>query len=223
MTPLRRVSGNQYLHHKSDAYRNAVRRKIATYHRCIQLGLIAQGLLQTLSATKPTLIWQSFGSWIRTVRPGLAPSEQVVAIALHNSRPEFLASAAKPAIRVKFIQDRDEVHSYLREGSQFLEGLRPRPSWCDYTYGFSRGSGTTYPRSSRVSSGGAARRRLSNPRSFHLRRRSRSRPHSLTSAVGAAGPDFTWNCGIPCNSRATFLGTHSQFLAEAERWAWPPP
>ena len=53
MTPLRRVSGNQYLHHKSDAYRNAVRRKIAAYHRHIQLGLIAQGLLQILSAQTP--------------------------------------------------------------------------------------------------------------------------------------------------------------------------
>ena len=42
MTPLRRVSGNQYLHRKSDAYRNAVRRKIAAYHRHIQLVLIAQ-------------------------------------------------------------------------------------------------------------------------------------------------------------------------------------
>jgi hypothetical protein len=106
MTPLRRVSGNQYLHHKSDAYRNAVRRKIAAYHRHIQLGLIAQGLLQILSATKPTLVWQSFGSWIRTVRVGLAPSEQVVAIALRHTLPEFLASAAKPSILVKFIRDR---------------------------------------------------------------------------------------------------------------------
>jgi hypothetical protein len=106
MTPLRRVSGNQYLHHKSDEYREAVRRKIAAYHRHIQLGLIAQGLLQILSATKPTLVWQSFGSWIRTVRPGLAPSEQVVAIALRNTLPEFLASAAKPSILVKFIRDR---------------------------------------------------------------------------------------------------------------------
>jgi hypothetical protein len=106
MAPLRRVSGNQYLHHKSDAYRNAVRRKIAAYHRHIQLGLIAQGLLQILSATKPTLVWQSFGSWIRTVRPRLAPSEQVVAIALRNTLPEFLASAAKPSILVKFIRDR---------------------------------------------------------------------------------------------------------------------
>jgi len=106
MTPLRRVSGDQYLHHKSDAYRDAVRRKIAAYHRHIQLGLIAQGLLQILSATQPKLVWRSFGSWIRTVRPGLAPSELVVAVALRNTLPEFLASSAKTSILVKFIQDR---------------------------------------------------------------------------------------------------------------------
>jgi hypothetical protein len=106
MTPLRRVSGNQYLHHKSDAYRHAIRRKIAAYHRHIQLGLIAQGLLQILSASSPQRVWQSFGSWIRTMRPGLAPSEQVAAIALRNTLPEFLAAAAKTSILVKFIRDR---------------------------------------------------------------------------------------------------------------------
>ena len=106
MTPLRRVSGNQHLHRKSDDYRNAVRRKIAAYHRHIQLGLIAQGLLQILSATQPKMVWRSFGSWIRTVRPGLAPSEQVVAIALRNTLPEFLAAAAKTSILAKFIRDR---------------------------------------------------------------------------------------------------------------------
>jgi hypothetical protein len=106
MTPLRRVSGNQHLHRKSEDYRNAVRRKIAAYHRHIQLGLIAQGLLQILSATQPKLVWRSFGSWIRTVRPGLAPSEEVVAVALRNTLPEFLAAAAKTSILVKFIRDR---------------------------------------------------------------------------------------------------------------------
>jgi hypothetical protein len=106
MTPLRRVSGNQYLHHKSEDYRNAVRRKIAAYHRHIQLGLIAQGLLQILSATQPTMVWRSFGSWLRTIRPGLAPSEQVVALALRNTLPVFLATAAKASILVKFIRDR---------------------------------------------------------------------------------------------------------------------
>ena len=106
MTPLRRVSGNQHLHRKAEDYRNAVRRKIAAYHRHIQLGLIAQGLLQILSATQPKMVWRSFGSWIRTVRPGLAPSEQVVAIALRNTLPEFLATAVKTSILVKFIRDR---------------------------------------------------------------------------------------------------------------------
>ena len=106
MKPLRRVSGNQYLHRESDAYRDAVRRKIGAYHRHIQLGLIAQGLLQILSTTMPKPVWQSFGSWIRTIRPSLAPSEQVAAIAMRNTLPEFLAGAAKTAILVKFLRDR---------------------------------------------------------------------------------------------------------------------
>ena len=45
-------------------------------------------------------------SFARTVRPGLAPSEQVVAVALRNTLPEFLATAAKTSILVKFIRDR---------------------------------------------------------------------------------------------------------------------
>jgi len=106
MKPLRRVSGNQYLHRESDEYRDAVRRKIGAYHRHIQLGLIAQGLLQILSTTMPKSVWRSFGSWIRTIRPGLAPSEQVAAIAMRNTLPEFLAGAAKTAILVKFLRHR---------------------------------------------------------------------------------------------------------------------
>jgi hypothetical protein len=67
--------------------------------------VIAQGLLQILSATTPNLVWRFFGSWIRTVRPGLAPSEQAVAVALRDTLPEFLATAAKTSILVKFILD----------------------------------------------------------------------------------------------------------------------
>ena len=120
MTPLRRASGNQYLHHKSETYRHAVRRKIAAYHRYIQLGLIAQGLLQILSATTPTLVWRSFGSWIRTIRPGLAPSEQVAAITLRNMFPEFLASAAKTTIFTKFLRDRLDLSTQIHRGKQVV-------------------------------------------------------------------------------------------------------
>ena len=109
MKPLRRVSGNQYLHRESDGYRHAVRRKIGAYHRHIQLGLIAQGLLQILSATMSTSVWRSFGSWIRTIRPGLAPSEQVAAIAMRHALPEFIAGAAKTSIFVKFLLARIDL------------------------------------------------------------------------------------------------------------------
>jgi hypothetical protein len=109
MTPLKRVTGNQYLHHRSEAYRNAVRRKISAYHRHIQLGLIAQGLLQILSTTIPKSVWRSFGSWIRTIRPGLAPSEQVTATALGNTLPGFLAGPVKASILVKFLRHRIDL------------------------------------------------------------------------------------------------------------------
>jgi len=117
MTPLRRVRGNQHLHHKSDDYRNAVRRKLAAYHCHIQLGLIAQGLTQLLSAIMPKTVWRSFGSWIRTVRVGLAPSEHVVAVALRNTLPEFLAASPKHPILKKFITFlRDRVDVDRTEG-----------------------------------------------------------------------------------------------------------
>ena len=115
MTPLRRVSGNQYLHRKSETSGNAVRRKIAACRRHIQLGLIGRRLTAGfLSATNPTLVWQSFGSWIRTVGPGLAPSEQVVAIALRHTLPEFLASTAKPSI---LVNNRDRLDLSRTEGN----------------------------------------------------------------------------------------------------------
>ncbi len=82
---------------------------MTAYHRHIQLGLIAQGLLQILSATVPRLIWRSFGSWIRTIRPGLAPSEHVTAIALRNTLPEFLAVPDETQIFTKFLHERIDL------------------------------------------------------------------------------------------------------------------
>lgn len=109
MTPLGRKSGDQHLHRKPAEYRDAVRRKLAAYHAHIQLGLIAQGLLQLLAASVPELIWRSFGSWIRTTRLGRAPSEQVVAIALRNSLPDFLADQENDSIFTKFLRERIDV------------------------------------------------------------------------------------------------------------------
>ena len=106
MTPRPRRAGNQYLHRKSLPYRQQVRRKIAAYHAHIQMGLIAQGLLQALALLCPTVVWKQFGSWLRTIRPGLVPSEFVVALALRHSLPDFLADSPQDHALVLFIRQR---------------------------------------------------------------------------------------------------------------------
>ena len=106
MKPLRRRQGNQYLHRETQRYRNNVRRKIDAYHRFVHAGIVAHGLLHYLAAAFPTLVWSHFGSWIRTIRPGVAPSEMVVACALRNTLPYFLADCPNHAILPKFLRVR---------------------------------------------------------------------------------------------------------------------
>jgi hypothetical protein len=108
MTPIKRRSGNQYMHRKTQNYRDAIRAKLDAYHRFIQLGLIAQGILVALATTVPGLVWRHFGSWLRTVRPEACPSERVVAAALRNNLPEFLALDTEEAIHAKFIRERSD-------------------------------------------------------------------------------------------------------------------
>jgi hypothetical protein len=109
MTPLERNVGDQHLHRKTKAYRGAVQRKMDAYHRFMQLGLVAQGIMVALATTAPALVWRHFGSWLRTVRPGVCPSEMVVAIALRNSLPEFLADKSCEPNFAKFMRDRIDL------------------------------------------------------------------------------------------------------------------
>ena len=116
MKPLdRHRSGDQYLHRETAEYREAVTRKILAYHRHIQLGVIAQGLLQYLAVNAPAVVWASFGSWLRTIREGIPPSERVTALALRNALPEFLARKPEVAPLQKFIIQR--IDAGRREGA----------------------------------------------------------------------------------------------------------
>ena len=109
MKPVRRRKGNQHLHRESLEYRNAVKRKLHAYHVFIQAGIVCQGLLQYLAVAFPQLVWNSFGSWLRTIRPGIPPSELVVANALRHSLPEFLLNTAPSNIFTKFIIQRQDT------------------------------------------------------------------------------------------------------------------
>ena len=108
MKPLKRRNGNQYLHREPAAYRKAVKRKLHAYHVFVQAGIVAQGLAQYLAACYSEQVWRSFGSWLRTIRPGLAPSELVVTTALRHCLPEFLLDRTRGHILAKFIVERQD-------------------------------------------------------------------------------------------------------------------
>jgi len=95
MKPIRRGSGDQHLHRTSDDYRAGIRRKLNAYHVHVQLGVIAQGLLQHLAINHTAAVWHGFRSWLRTMNEAMPPSELVVANTLRSGLPAFFAVAAK--------------------------------------------------------------------------------------------------------------------------------
>src|SRR6202171_1499219 len=111
MIPLRYHNGNQYLHRKSADYSARVKRKMRAYHAFMQAAVVAQGLLQYLAVVAPKQVWDSFGSWLRTIRPGISPSEFVVANALRQTLPDFLLAPAKTDSLMKFIAQRQDTQN----------------------------------------------------------------------------------------------------------------
>ena len=109
MKPSSRKSGNQHVHKESEDYRRLVRRKMDAYHRFVQLGCIAQGLLQHLSLNFRTVVWDYFASWLRTMKPSAPPSEAVVAASLRFSLPEYLVGAADDHELKKSIVDNADI------------------------------------------------------------------------------------------------------------------
>jgi hypothetical protein len=73
--------------------------------------IIAQGLLQYLSVEFPKLVWESFGSWLRTIRPGIPPSELVVGHVMRETISDFLVTCVKSHSLAKFIVERQDNHS----------------------------------------------------------------------------------------------------------------
>ena len=70
---------------------------------------MAQGLLQILAILYPNTVWRRFGSWLRTIRPGVAPSEHVVALALRESLPEFIAGFRETNPLAKIISENLDI------------------------------------------------------------------------------------------------------------------
>jgi hypothetical protein len=77
------------------------------------VGIVCQGLLQYLAVAFPQVVRNCFGSWLHTFRPGIPPSELVVANALRQSLPEFLLNTAPSNILAKLYQHNGHLPSGL--------------------------------------------------------------------------------------------------------------
>src|SRR5271170_3369034 len=84
---------------------------ITDWPLCAWASRLAQGLLQYLAVAAPKLVWDSFGSWLRTIRPGIPPSELVVAEALRQTLPDFLLTPSKSNSLSKFIAERQDAQN----------------------------------------------------------------------------------------------------------------
>jgi hypothetical protein len=111
MEPIRRTSGNQYLHKKSEKYRSMVKRKIEAYHRFVQLACIAQGLLQYLALYHRQTVWDNFRSWLRTMKTDQLPSELVVSHSLRSSLFDFLMNSPDDHTLKKIITENRVVQN----------------------------------------------------------------------------------------------------------------
>jgi hypothetical protein len=112
MEKIKRMSGDQFIHKKSQQYREQIKRKLRAYHTFIQTALIAQGIMQIISMSMPELVWKCFGSWLRTIRPNTLPSEHVVMTALRNNLPDFLKDKDSDPILTKFILEKLDLSRY---------------------------------------------------------------------------------------------------------------
>ena len=82
----------------------------STYHRYVQLGCVAQGLLQHLALNFRATVWGLFGSWLRTMKTPEPPSEAVVAQALRNTLPQFLPTTGADHELKKFILQQLDIN-----------------------------------------------------------------------------------------------------------------
>lgn len=102
MESIRRGSGNQYLHRKPKEYREAVMKKLESFHRYVAMGIVAQGFMQYLSTYFPDKVY-AFSPWLRTNTASGHPSEETVSQALRTALPEFLASTTNTSALKKIL------------------------------------------------------------------------------------------------------------------------
>ena len=104
MKPRKGKSGDQDISAESVEYQAEMLLKVDTCHRYIQIGLIAQGLLQYLACTAAKQVWMAGTTYLRTKNTDSSPSEGVVRDCLRDSFPEFIVDSAGDRKLTDFIR-----------------------------------------------------------------------------------------------------------------------
>jgi len=112
MEPIKRGDGNQHIYEKPLDYQAAIKTKIHAYECYIQIGIITQGLLQYLSLSHPSTIWECFGSWMRTMNTEGIPSEAVTAQALRATFLDFLLNSGQGNFFTKFVKGKLDLNRF---------------------------------------------------------------------------------------------------------------
>lgn len=106
MRPTKRGDGEWLLHFADADFKKKVSDKLYSFHLFLMLGFIAQGLMQYLSIHCSKLVINNFGTWLRTMRSNICPSEKVVGMAMAQSYSRFLADSVQSSIFAKFLGKR---------------------------------------------------------------------------------------------------------------------
>jgi hypothetical protein len=109
MPPIKRGGGDQFVQFSPCQLKERIVKKLNAYHTFIPLGLIAQGLVHYLSIHCHQAVWKNFGTWLRTIRENILPSEKVVSLALGRTYIEFLMDATIGVIFKKFLLKRIDI------------------------------------------------------------------------------------------------------------------
>src|SRR5215831_10711565 len=70
------------------------------------------------------LVWASSGSWLRTIRPGVPPSEFIVENVMRQTLPDFLVNGAQTSSLAKFIAEQQDVDN--QNSSDWLHSQKIR-------------------------------------------------------------------------------------------------
>lgn len=109
LAKITRSTKDTYIHRMPESAKTKIHEKLRCYHTFAAMACISTCLMQYLSVNHSADIWGGFRGWLRTLRPEIRPSIDVVRKALANSAFEFLLTQNIDERFAKFIHQKVDI------------------------------------------------------------------------------------------------------------------